>query len=645
MCGILGVVGHELACETRRFASALASLRHRGPDDGATWQDEDALLGHRRLSIIDLSAAGRQPMIDPGSGAVLVYNGEVYNYLEIRAELEAAGEVFRTRTDSEVLLKAFLRWREAALDRLNGMFAFAVWLPHERTLFFARDRFGVKPFYYAVTSQGFCFASEPKAILAAADMTPTLSGETLARFVAHADYQSGEETFYEGIRILRPGHFGTWQAAGGRLDLRRWWDYPAEAPQPQPPERAYGEFEALFDDAVRLRLRSDVPVGLSLSGGLDSTAILAGYVQAGGTPPVCLTSVYGRSGEGEAAWARRACAPYGLEPVAALADPQEWLGTLERIVWHMDGPCDTPAVFPVYCLMREARARNVPVMLEGQGADELFGGYPPFAALDLVHQMAGLAQAPHRLGAAAAAARRYRATHGGQLASQVLRLLVPGPFAWWRRRLGGHAVLRPEIARAHAGGEPVPASPPPAALAGDPVGLRLWRNHSFDSLPRFLYYSDALGMAHSIESRMPFMDYRLVEWAFRQASAIKLKDGETKWPVRAYLRRHGQGAVADRTDKKGYPTPLSRWLRDENGALVRELLIGRDARVAAFCEPERIARLFEPSRVAGFLRDSLLFRLLTAELWMRRCLDPQGPRQEARPARPERPAVSLTAVG
>lgn len=615
MCGILGIVGRLADGPEPAFAAALDRIAHRGPDDAAVFSAPGVRLGHRRLSIIDLSSAGRQPMEDPQSGAQIVFNGEIYNYLELKAELEALGERFATRTDTEVLLRALLRWGEGALPRLNGMFAFALWLPREQRLFFARDRFGVKPFAWAVRDGSLGFASEPKALIAAMGLAGEPDPVVLADFLVWGVARSPGRTFLEGVHQLPPGHCGSFRAGEAAPALRRWWDYPDRAPEPMDAREAAERFTGIFDDAVRLRLRSDVPVGVSLSGGLDSTAVLAGWMRTGATAPLCLTSVYGQSGGGESSWARRACAPYGLEPVEAMAARGEWLDVLEQVAWHMDAPCDTPAVFPVWCLMREARARGVPVMLEGQGADEMFAGYVPYAGIELAGRLRRLDLAGFARGLG-----HFRRTFPlHHLLSQVARTLVPGPATMARARLGGLSALRPELAAAvpDLARLPAPAEAPPAALAAEPVSARLWQNHSFDSLPRYLHYSDAIGMAHAIESRMPFMDWRLVEWAFTLPTSLRLKDGRTKWPVRAYLEAAGQREIAARNDKKGYPTPLAAWLRGEAGGAVRELLTAADSRITAFCEPREVARLFGRQRRPGGAGDLLLFRLLSTELWLR----------------------------
>lgn len=275
MCGILGWVTTQSTDGRARFARALDTLRHRGPDDSDIYAAEGVLLGHRRLSIIDLSSAGRQPMEDFELGNVITFNGEIYNYLELRAELEARGHVFRTATDTEVLLHAFRAWGARALNRLNGMWAFAIWQPATRTLFMARDRFGVKPFYYALTREGLVFASEPKALLELSPELRRADDETVFRFLSEGELHAGEDTFYQAVKSLPAGCYAEFGPDGGTPKISRYWDYPAPASVVQDPEDAAREFAWLLDDAVRLRTRSDVKVGLTLSGGLDSTAILA----------------------------------------------------------------------------------------------------------------------------------------------------------------------------------------------------------------------------------------------------------------------------------------------------------------------------------------------------------------------------------
>jgi len=271
MCGILGWFGQHRPEDVGRFGAALDLLAHRGPDDRGVIAAPGVLLGHRRLSILDLTSAGHQPMTEPLSGAVIVFNGEIYNHVELRAELEILGHRFIGHSDTEVLLHALIEWDEQALARLNGMWSFAYWQPAKNRLLLARDRFGVKPLYYRQGMQGLAFSSEPKALLALFPEHRVVAEESLLDFLGNNLLYARGESFYKGIHVLPPAHYATYEVDTGKLCLTRYWDYPASTDETLSAEDAVAQFDTLFTDAVRLRLRSDVPVGLTLSGGLDST--------------------------------------------------------------------------------------------------------------------------------------------------------------------------------------------------------------------------------------------------------------------------------------------------------------------------------------------------------------------------------------
>jgi len=618
MCGILGWIGARRAEDSDRFGKALDLLAHRGPDDRGVLESPDAMLGHRRLSIVDLSHAGHQPMVDREGGSAIVLNGEIYNYIELRGELRQRSDRFISQSDTEVLHRALLEWGDRALARLNGMWSFALWDPRERRLFFARDRFGVKPFYYCVGDNDFAFASEPKALLALFPERRAVCEESLNRFLQDGLLYAEGRSFYRGIQTLAPGHCGEFDLTNGRLRIWRYWHYPDAEETHDAPEKDAEEFSALLDDAVRLRLRSDVPVGVTLSGGLDSTAVLAGTMKSGAGSRVCFTSVYGGVERGEAPWAAVAAAPYGIQPTEVEAPKEQWLETLASIAWHMDGPGSSPAVYPLWHLMREARRSGVPVLLEGQGADEALAGYPQYAAIEFLQQARAALLRPSQ---ALALGRRLSAMTRTFTARWtilwLLREAFPALIAVNRRQIGAGSTLRPEfLSRVRA--EPSHVEHPvPRGL--DAVGKRLWLDHSRNVLPGLLHYGDAVSMAHGIESRLPFMDYRIVEWAFRRDSATKIRDGQTKWVLREYLRRRNQQRIAARADKQGYPTPVEKWLRDDGGRLANEILLAPKARILEFCDPESIRRLIALNLRMRSGAGAQLYRLVSTELWLRAC--------------------------
>lgn len=617
MCGILGWIGAADPMDKERFGEALDLLAHRGPDDRGVVEFPGALLGHRRLSIVDLSPTGHQPMVEAESGAAIVFNGEIYNHLELRAELEKLGHRFRGTSDTEVLLHALLHWGDAALGRLNGMWAFAFWDPCKRRLLLSRDRFGVKPLYYRIGREGLAFASEPKALLKLFPEHRSVCQPALLEFLANNALYAGDQSFYAGIRVMPPAHFGVLEGEG-QLRLDRYWRYPADASDGLAADDAVAQFESMFEDAVRIRLRSDVPVGLTLSGGLDSTAILAAAAAGRAQPMTCFTSVYGADNSGELEWAQRASQPVGAALIAVPAPQENWLTVMRDVVWHMDGPGYSPAVYPLWCLMQRARSEGVPVLLEGQGADESLAGYPQYAALELLAYARGASAEGRSLAGLLGRLGAMRSTFSLRWAAAwMLRESWPGLVRWRRRRIGFQSLLREGI-----------DVPPERGIAGergrDPVRDRLLDDHARTILPGLLHYGDAISMAHSIESRHPFMDYRLVEWMFRLPTRWKLREGETKWVLREYLRSHGQAAIGNRRDKKGYPTPVGAWLASKQGREIEALLLDRHSLLHEWCDPKRIKDLIERNRQGVMGAEHHLYKLVSTQMWLTTCVDGAG---------------------
>ena len=614
MCGILGWLGQHALGDAERFGAALDLLAHRGPDDRGVWAAPGVLLGHRRLSILDLSAAGHQPMIDPASGAVIVFNGEIYNHVELRAELENLGHQFIGHSDTEVLLHALIEWGEQALPRLNGMWAFAFWQPARQRLLLARDRFGIKPLYYRNGTGGLAFASEPKALLALFGEHRAVSEETLLDFLGNNLLYARGESFYQGVHVLPPAHYALYEQASGKLRLSRYWDYPENVDDALSIEEAIEQFDALFTDAVRLRLRSDVPVGLTLSGGLDSTGVLAAASPNSSRPLTCFTSIYGKGEMGELPWAQLASDAAHAPLIAVTAPPEDWLTTLRKVAWHMDGPGYSPAVYPLWHLMQRARAEGVPVLLEGQGADEALAGYPQYAVLELLGYLSGKSGQRRSLGGVGERLRTLRRTFSLRWAlAWSAREMSPMLLRWHRQRVGFHSLMHK--------GVKLPQLPEHLERGDDdPVRQRLLADHSLTILPGLLHYGDAISMAHGVEARNPFMDYRLVEWMFKLPARLRFNRGETKWVLREYLRAHGQQSIGNRPDKKGYPTPVGKWLVSESGREIERLLLDPHSRLHEWCDPGKMRRLIEQNRQGVMAAEHHLYKLVSTQLWLSECI-------------------------
>lgn len=613
MCGILGWLGTHAQGDAERFEAALDLLAHRGPDNSGIWSDVGVLFGHRRLSIVDLTAAGHQPMRDFTSGATIVFNGEIYNHVELARELMQLGHQLVGHSDTEVLLHALIEWGPDALPRLNGMWSFAFWSPQQQRLLLARDRFGVKPMYYRNGKEGLAFASEPKALLSLFPEHRAVEENTLLDFLGNNLLYAQDASFYKGIAVLPPAHFAVYEPANGALKLSRYWDYPNEVDWEMTEDGALEQFTALFADAVRLRLRSDVPVGVTLSGGLDSTGVLAAASRASGTPMTCFTSIYSDKSKDERHWAGLASKAVNAQLIPVAAPQEEWLQTLRQIAWHMDAPGYSPAVYPLWHLMKRARAERVPVLLEGQGADEALAGYPQYAVLDLLSYVRNRTGVPVSL-------RGVTSRFGGLQRTFTLRWALtwmarevsPALLQWHRQRVGFQSLMQPDVM--------IPDRPAATDRGADLARDRLQDDHAVNILPGLLHYGDAMSMAHGIETRNPFLDYRLVEWMFRLPPRLRFNHGETKWVLREYLRKNGQPEIGNRPDKKGYPTPVGQWLAGQQGAEVEAILLDKDSLLMQWCDGQKIKNLIQQNRAGTLAAEHHLYKLLSTQLWMQECL-------------------------
>lgn len=617
MCGIFGWLGRHTDEDRSRFDAALDLLAHRGPDDRGVFAAPGILLGHRRLSILDLSPTGHQPMVEPASGATLVFNGEIYNHIELRTELENMGHQFSGHSDTEVLLHALIEWEEQALPRLNGMWAFAFWQPTRQRLMLARDRFGVKPLYYRIGRDGLGLASEPKALLAFFPEHRKVSEQSLLDFLGNNLLYARGESFYQGIHVLPPAHYAFYELGAGTLHLSRYWDYPGNTDDGLSADEALAQFDTLFTDAVRLRLRSDVPVGLTLSGGLDSTGVLAASSAYSIQPLTCFTSVYSEGESGELPWAQLASDAIHAPLIPVSAPQEDWLHTMRKVAWHMDGPGYSPAVYPLWHLMQRARAEGVPVLLEGQGADEALAGYPQYAVLELLDYLSGKSSQSRSWAGMDARTRALRRTFSLRWAlAWAAREMSPSLLRWHRRRVGFESLMHPGIK--------LPSPPEtPHQNGGDPVRQRLLADHSLTILPGLLHYGDAISMAHSVEARNPFLDYRLVEWMFKLPNRLRFNRHETKWVLREYLRAHGQPAIGNRPDKKGYPTPVGKWLISERRE-IEQLLLERPSPLHAWCDKSKVRRLIEQNARGVLAAEHHLYKLVSTQLWLNECIEGKG---------------------
>ncbi|QOJ36783.1 MAG: asparagine synthase (glutamine-hydrolyzing) [Nitrospira sp.] len=582
MCGIavaFGVNGKPI--ERQAIERMAQSLIHRGPNDRGIYMDGAVGMGFRRLSILDLSDAGHQPMVSPDERHVLVFNGEIFNYIELRTELSALGHVFRSSGDSEVLLAAYRQWGRECLPKLNGMWAFVIYDREHRRLFGSRDRFGVKPLYYTQSADVVQFASEIKALRASGYYETDMNWHVAAKFLFDGCLDSQVETFYEGVLQIPPGTGFELSFDGG---WNRWsfWsldNLPSVACEDPP-----ATFADIFEDSIRIRMRSDVPVGVCLSGGLDSTAIICaaaryhgehGSGDAGGIQAFC----YMAKEFDESKYIADTLAQTHAQLRSLQTSPIELWNDVSRMLWHQDEPVHTMTAVVGYQLMRLAAAHGVRVVLNGQGADETIGGYSSY------FQDSWLGLIRHgRAGAAWKAILAYTAAHGGnpaRLASDAaLRLLSwelhrIDAYRQWalakrRRTARGNPWFSPDLGRHLLYEDEPPTS------AG--LGTALKQSVSTAPLPLYLRIEDRNSMANSVEARLPFLDYRLVSFVSALPDEWKIRGPWNKFILREAMKDRIPDSVRTRVDKMGFPTASRKWFAHDLYEPLRDVLGSRTTR-------------------------------------------------------------------
>ncbi len=515
MCGICGRFNFDGRPVTSEEITAMRDVMvHRGPDGQGLFLDGAVGLGHRRLSIIDLEG-GHQPLANEDGSVTIVFNGEIYNFGDLRPELEAGGHVLATRSDTEVIVHLYEDMGGSCVDRLRGMFTFAIWNSRKRELLLARDRLGVKPLYYMNTGGSLVFASEIKSLLQAKGVAAEPDPQGLRRYLAYR-HPYGDGTLFKGIRQLPPGHVLVANASG--ISVRRYWDAPNQAEGPVPAD-IDERFLALLDEAVRLRMISDVPLGAFLSGGLDSSVVTA--LMTRHTDRVRTFSIGFVPGEeNELSWAKLVANGCGADHHEFVLGSEDFFSLMQRLVWHHDEPMIFPASIPLYLLSRESK-RVATVMLAGEGADEILAGYGNNVRAYWLSRLSSMMPPPLRR----LAAQLQLPGRAGSVAARLAKDddgLIQGAY-----RLGGHD----RITRACR--LPLPPAEDDDRRLLDEVGLGA-REGSF--LDRLLYFQlktylvallmkqDKMSMAASIETRVPYLDHHLVGLAFSLPITSKSRD-------------------------------------------------------------------------------------------------------------------------
>ncbi|HEV2201145.1 MAG TPA: asparagine synthase (glutamine-hydrolyzing) [Bryobacteraceae bacterium] len=623
MCGIAGFVSPDPPPDAAHVLAAMTgAIRHRGPDDSGIFEDGAVFLGHRRLSIVDL-AAGHQPMTSPCGATTIVYNGEIFNHAAVRQRLERAGHRYATRSDTETILHAYEDEGPACLRHFRGMFAFALWDAHAQTLFCARDRLGIKPFYYFWDGRRFVFASEIKALLKHPSVPCTFEDELLSEYLGFG-FVSDERTLFRGIRKLMPGHWLKIQMEDGRVSLREecYWATPAASSPAKPPSDLewIAETRRRLEETVRMRLMSDVPLGMFLSGGVDSSAIAALISRDRSAPLKTFAVGYREAPFSELRYAAQAARAVGSEHHEVVIGRDEFFYALPSLIWHEDEPIAWPSSVSLYFVSKLA-ATQVKVVLTGEGADELFGGYERYRWNLLNSRASGVySHLPVSV----------RKTIRGHLATTRL---IKGSL---RRKLG-HTFLGREQAFESlfldsfycAFSEQEQLSLLRGAHGPMYANyMRHWRANPQDSaLARMLYADqntylvellmkqDQMSMAGSLESRVPFLDHTCVEFAATIPDRLKIAGGVQKYVLKEAVKDLLPPALIHRK-KMGFPTPLRAWLGGSAGAATTALLVdGSGGLLQEYVERPALESLLERHASGAEDATDRIWRLLNLEIW------------------------------
>jgi asparagine synthase (glutamine-hydrolysing) len=633
MCGIAGIVAAERLHpeDHARMAAMRDILAHRGPDDTGTYVDEWAALGHRRLSIVDL-AAGHQPIANEGNTVWIVFNGEIYNHADVRVELEAAGHHYRTRSDTETIVHAFEQWGDACVEHLRGMFAFAIWDAPRRRLLLARDRLGVKPLYWAQAGDRLLFGSEIKAILESRLIRPEADEARLPELLG-TRYLSGAETLFKGIHRLLPGHTLVFQ--DGTVTTRQYWDIPTGRANEQVAsmsERdAVERFRELLQEAVRIRLMADVPLGMFLSGGLDSSAIAAVMAGLIDRPLQTFSVAFKHRAFSELDYARQISSAIKADAHEIVIDEQDFFGAMPRLIWHEDEPIAHPSSIPLFFVSDLAR-QHVKVVLTGEGADELLAGYGKYPRA-LLNWRAGAAYgvlprslrnwvADRVVPKLPASLHRY-ASRSFMTMDRTPEAMFFDNFA--AIRLDGQRGLLDDRFAGTTHGQAYGRS---REYFDTPNGRstvldRLLYADLKTYLVELLMKQDQMSMAASIESRVPFLDHKLVEFASALPARLKLRGFTTKWILREAVRSLLPQSVLSRP-KMGFPVPFAVWMRGPWNSVARDVLLDRRSRQRGIIDPAAVETLIA-SHAAGVAQGGdALWSLLNLEVWYRTYIDGEG---------------------
>lgn len=578
MCGIFGAInisGKELPFSESKVLTALQAIRHRGPDDEGVWYNEEksVVLAQTRLSIIDLSAAGHQPMSNNDGSLRITFNGEIYNFQEIKTELEAKGYRFKSKTDTEVILLGYQEFGEGIVNKLRGMFAFAIYDSKAKKIFIARDRLGVKPFYYTMVAGLFVFCSEIKPIFETEILQKNIDENSLSQYLTFGKVYS-PNTIFQKIKKLPAACKATIYEGSEEIKFEEYWSaYMNKIEMPSSNDESYfiDKTRELLTESVRLRMLSDVPVGVFLSGGVDSTANVALMSQMSSRVNTFTVGFKGQAEYDERKFAYKAAQIYKTNHHEYEIEQKDFINSLDEVMSFIDEPINDPTVLPIYFISKLARQNNAIVILNGDGSDEIFCGYNKWQKYLKLHKYFKTVKVLPRF------AGNFLADifSKNEVASDMLRRAMLGVemYVGTTGALKGTKELT-ELEKNYNVYEPIKQAQEKFAkekLTDNYAEWLMYWGLKSEVEHIFLYRADRMGMAHSIEIRVPFLDHKLVEFAAQMPQELKYKNGEKKYILKKAL----QGIVPDEflyRKKQGFNVPIQNWAKQEMTEVVTSVL-------------------------------------------------------------------------